>query len=205
MEDMADDNGPHACVHPGPDEADDPAKGGYAARLNPFAYFHSLLDLGMCALNDVPLTGLPALSIPGLDDDLEKASTTPNYAFISPNLCHQGIAGECPAGKPDGPASADDFLAEWVPRILDSPAYREGAAVIITFGEAHAPQGTTDPKRVGTLLLSKYLKGGSSDEVGYTPYFMLRSIEDLFSASHLGYANAVDGVSFASPLLGSSG
>ena len=32
--------------------------GGYAARLNPFVYFHSLLDLGDCATNDVPLTEL---------------------------------------------------------------------------------------------------------------------------------------------------
>ena len=32
-----------------------PAAGGYAARLNPFVYFHSLLDLGDCSANDVPL------------------------------------------------------------------------------------------------------------------------------------------------------
>jgi hypothetical protein len=203
MEDMADDNGPHSCVHPGTDEADRPPVGGYAARLNPFIYFHSLLDLGACAINDIPLDGLPDGSVNGLDDDLKSASTTPNLSFISPNLCHDGIPNECAKGAPDGPASADGFLAKWVSRILDSPAYEQGGLVIITFGEAHPPDGTDDPERVGTLLLSPYLPGGSGDGVGYGPYSMLRSIDDLFSAAHLGYANSTELPSFAPALLGS--
>jgi hypothetical protein len=203
LEDMADDNGAHTCVHPGTDEADHPSAGGYDARLNPFVYFHSLLDLGACAISDIPLDGLPDGSVNGLQDDLKKASTTPNYAFISPNLCHDGIPNQCPKGTADGPSSADDFLAEWVPRILDSPAYRQGGLVIVTFGEAHPPQGAADPKRVGTVLLSPYLTAGSADGVGYDPYSMLRSIEDLFSAAHLGYANTADLPSFAPRLLGS--
>ncbi len=202
FEEMADDSGPHSCVHPGTDEADDPAVGGYAARLNPFVYFHSLLDLGACAINDVPLAGLPDGSVSGLQDDLKQASTTPNYAFISPNLCHDGIPDQCAKGAADGTASADDFLAEWVPRILDSPGYKQGGLLIVTFGEAHPPKGTTDPKRVGTLLLSPYAAAGSADGVGYGPYSMLRSIEDIFSAAHLAYANSADLPSFASGLLG---
>jgi hypothetical protein len=75
--------------------------------------------------------------------------------------------------------------------------------VIVTFGEAHPPQGAADPKRVGTVLLSPYLTAGSADGVGYDPYSMLRSIEDLFSAAHLGYANTADLPSFAPRLLGS--
>jgi phosphatidylinositol-3-phosphatase len=203
MEDMSDDNGPHSCVHPGTDEADKPPAGGYAARLNPLIYFHSLLDLGACAINDIPLDGLPGAAVNGLADDLKEASTTPNLSFISPNLCHDGIPNQCPKGTPDGPASADDFLAKWMPRILDSPAYEQGGLIIVTFGEAHVPQATDDPKRVGTLLLSPYLSGGSGDGVGYDPYAMLRSIEDLFSAAHLGYANTADLPSFAPGLLGS--
>ena len=35
-----------------------PVIGGYSAQLNPFAHFHSLLDLGACATNDVPITEL---------------------------------------------------------------------------------------------------------------------------------------------------
>ena len=58
IEDMADESGPHNCVQPQPDEPDEPAPGGYAARLNPFVYFHSLLDIGDCATNDLPIDQL---------------------------------------------------------------------------------------------------------------------------------------------------
>ena len=58
MEEMADELGPANCVHPDPDGPDEPEGGGYAATHNPFAYFHSLLDLGACAVNDVPLDAL---------------------------------------------------------------------------------------------------------------------------------------------------
>src|SRR5439155_8201572 len=60
------------------------AKAGdqYAARHNPFAYFHSLLD-GPCA-------GHVAALEPALRTDLAKASTTPAYSFITPNLCDDG-------------------------------------------------------------------------------------------------------------------
>src|SRR4051794_30851095 len=60
LEDMADPEGkPANCVHPEPDATEAPAPGGYSATANPFVYFHSLLDLGDCAANDVPLTELP--------------------------------------------------------------------------------------------------------------------------------------------------
>ena len=201
MEDMGDESGPHNCVHPGPGTGPTTRPTGATDRLNPFAYFHSLLDLGSCALNDVPLAGLQTRDL-GVEGDLKKASTTPNYVVHLAEPVPLGVPGTVPGGAPDGAAAADDVLAEWVPRILESPAYREGSVVIVTFGESHAPQGTADPKLVGTLLLSKYLAPGSTDGVGYDPYLMLRSIEDVFSANHLGYANVADGVSFAPPLMG---
>ena len=76
--------------------------------------------------NDVPLTEL--------EKDLKKADSTPNYSYISPNLCNAGVAGQCPVGAPDGAASADAFLASWVPKILASPAYKQDGLLIVTFG-----------------------------------------------------------------------
>ncbi len=50
---------PSNCVYPNPGEGSGPAQpGGYAASQNPFVYFHSLLDLGDCSANDVPLEQL---------------------------------------------------------------------------------------------------------------------------------------------------
>ena len=65
------------------------------------------------------------------------ASGTPNFTFISPNLCNTGEPTECDADiKDPGPAQADKFLSDWVPKIQASPAYQQDGVLIITFGEA---------------------------------------------------------------------
>ncbi len=75
---MVDPTGkPSNCVYPSPGEGSLPEPpGGYAASQNPFVYFHSLLDLGDCSENDVPLEQL--------SKDLGKAEKTASYSFIAP-------------------------------------------------------------------------------------------------------------------------
>lgn len=201
MEGMLDETGkPDSCVHPESDGSDQPPLGGYATRNNPFVYFHSLLDLGDCALNDVPLDQLSA--------DLKKVDSTPNYALISPNLCNAGVAGQCPAGAPDGAASADAFLSKWVPAILDSPAYKEDGLLIVAFGEVNPSDPAAgaappaDKPIAGALLLSRFVSPGATDPAPYDPYSLLRTIEDLFGLEHLGLADGAKVKSFASGLLG---
>lgn len=41
----------------------------------------------------------------------------------------------------------------------------------------------------GAVLLSKFIKPGTVTTAGYNHYSMLRSIEDIFGLSHLGFAN----------------
>jgi hypothetical protein len=202
MEGMADETGaPHNCVRPDSGATDQPAPGGYAARQNPFVYFHSLLDLGDCAINDVALTEL--------GKDLSKVTSTPNFSFIAPNLCDAGVAGQCLAGAPEGAASADAFLSQWVPKILASPAYKQDGLLIVTFDEANPTDPTatptTTPPQVGALLLSRYVTRGSTDATPYNPYSLLRSIEDLFGLSHLAMADGAKVKSFAPALLGEDG
>jgi len=193
---------PDNCVHPEPDTAANPATGGYSVTLNPFPYFHSLLDLGDCASNDVPLTEL--------EKDLKKAKSTPSYSYISPNLCNVGISGQCPEGAPDGAAAADAFLATWVPKILASPAYEEDGLLIVTFGQVNgaapvdpaAPAPAGDPLKVGTLLLSPFVTPGATDAVAYDPYSLLRSTEDLFGLTPIGKAAGKKVKSFGVTLRG---
>lgn len=201
MEGMVDEAGkPDTCVQPEADGAEEPPLGGYATRNNPFVYFHSLLDLGDCALNDV--------SLDRLDADLSKIDTTPNYALISPNLCNAGVIGQCPAGAPDGAASADAFLSQWVPKILDSPAYEKDGLLVVTFGELNPPDPATStpaptgPPKVGALLVSRFVSPGATDSAPYDPYSLLRTIEDLFGLDHLGLADGAKVKSLAPGLLG---
>lgn len=184
------------CVHPEPEAADVPTASGYSSLLNPFVFFHSLLDLGDCDENDVPLTELAG--------DLKKADTTANFSYISPNLCNAGFRGQCPEGTVDGAAAADAFLAELVPQILKSPAYKQDGLLIVSFGAADPAPPTdpaaapTDPLKVGALLVSPLLTPGSTDAVPYNPYSLLRSTEDLFGLSPLAGADGAKVRSFAS-------
>jgi phospholipase C len=172
----------------------------YATRHNPFIYFQSLLDSGDCAAHDVDLAQLQS--------DLANAATTPNYAFITPNLCEDGHDAPGVAGRAGGLVSADQFLQNWVPRILESPAWAEGSLLIITFDEAEGfdasacceempglntayPGGTTlgpGGGRTGAVLISRFIQPGSINDTPYNHYAHLRSIEDLFALPHLGFA-----------------
>ncbi len=199
MEGMADpETGkPANCVYPQPGA---PAEtgGGYAVRLNPFAYFHSLLDLGDCAADDVPLTEL--------EKDLKKAESTPNYSYISPGLCNSGVSGQCAAGTPEGAAAADAFLSTWVPKILASPAYKKDGLLIVSFGAVNPPAaGATapaNPLRTGALLVSPFVTPGATDAVAYNPYSLLRSSEELFGLNLLEGAGGKKVKTFAPALLG---
>ncbi len=72
----------------------------YATRHDPFMYFHSVIDnQAACNANVV---GLNQLST-----DLQSAATTPNYVFISPNLCNDGHDATCANGGPGGLAQVD--------------------------------------------------------------------------------------------------
>ena len=102
----------------------------YATRHDPFAYFHSIIDSPDCQKNLVNLNLLAT--------DLQKLSTTPDFAFVTPNLCDDGHDGPCVTGAPGGLVSANLFLEKWVPMIMASPAYQKDGLLIINFDESGA-------------------------------------------------------------------
>ncbi len=208
MEDMGNSaTAPATCRHPALGAVDDTqrAKVGdqYAARHNPFVYFHSIIDSPSCAANDVPLDRLPG--------DLASIASTPNLTYITPNLCHDGHDTPCVDGQPGGLVSADAFLSTWVPKIQASAAYKKDGLLIVTFDESDSPQtdasaccgetagpnsplpGITGPGggRVGAVVLGRSVKPGTTTAVPYNHYALLASIEDLFALPHLGYAATV--------------
>jgi hypothetical protein len=205
MEDMGKDparDGGTTCAHP-PLNAHDPtqqasATDQYAVRHNPFVYFHSIVDAPICATAVVPLEHLRA--------DLATSDTTPSYSFITPDLCHDAHDDHCADGTAGGLPAADAFLREWVPRIVGSPAFRDGL-LVVTFDEAESdssaccnePTGPNTPApggpsggpgggRVGAVLVSPYIKAGTTTTKAYNHYSLLRSVEDLFALPPIGYA-----------------
>ncbi|MDQ6915533.1 MAG: alkaline phosphatase family protein, partial [Actinomycetota bacterium] len=227
MEDMGNSaTEPKTCRHPaiGAQDKTQTARVGdqYAARHNPFVYFHSIIDdQAGCDANDVPLDRLPG--------DLASAAQTPNFAFITPNLCNDGHDKSCVDGRPGGLVAADAFLRTWVPQILGSPAFKQDGLLLVLFDEAPAPpdSGPADARAcpspcqsppgpntinpggpivgaggglVGGVALSPYIRPGTIDATPYNHYSFLRSVEDLFGLGHLGYAGLAGQTAFGSGL-----
>jgi hypothetical protein len=99
----------------------------YATRHDPFMYFHAVIDLPSCKSHVVNMRELQS--------DLRSIATTPDFSFITPNLCDDGHDSPCANGEPGGLKSIDVFLQKWIPVILDSPAYKKDGLIIINFDE----------------------------------------------------------------------
>jgi hypothetical protein len=211
-----------ACSHPAPGAADPSSEqaqstGPYATFRNPLVYFHSIIDSPACASKVVGLSRLKA--------DLAKPSSTPSFSYIAPDRCHDGNPTPCTAGAPAGPASANGALAQIVPEIIASSAYKKGGLIAITTDEApsggefgdsssccgqpsfpnmaasSAPGGSArGGGAVGALLISPFVKPASTSQEAYDHFSLLRTIEDIFKLPHLGYA-ALPGVKPLAPSL----
>ena len=209
MEDMGKNPArePATCGHvrPGATETTNVASAGdqYAAKHNPFVYFHSIIDDQLrCDTHVVNLERLP--------QDLASVSTTANYSFITPNLCSDGHDVHCIDGRTGGLAAIDQFLRRWVPLIEASPAFGADGLLIVTFDEsdgagaegssaccaekalagARFQPGFSGPGggRIGAIVLSKFVRPGTVSTVPYNHYSLLRTVEAIFGLRYLGYA-----------------
>jgi len=204
-----------ACGHPAvgkPDltEGAEP-QDQFADRHEGFMYFQSVTD-------NAAYCDAHVLSFQPLLSDLSSAATTPDFSWISPNLCNDGHDAPCANGDPGGFVNIDAFLSTWVPIIMASPAYKTGV-IMITFDEGNSDnaccgevEGRSDAHpntgqpgiggpgggRVGAVLLSPYITPGTVSTVDYNHYAMLKSIEDIFGLSHLGDAQMPQVQSFGS-------
>jgi hypothetical protein len=210
-----------ACGHPVIGESDPTTRkepgDQYATKHNPFYYFHSFIDgKARCAAHVVNLRHL--------SDDLASIEKTPNYSFITPNLCDDGHDAPCVDHAPGGLVQADGFLKKWVPQITASPAFKKDGVLIITFDEASAPgsadssaccgeQGLPGQSRlpggngpgggvVGAVVLSPFVKAGTTSDVPYNHYSLLRWTEDVFGVPHIGFAAAAGLVTLGDDVFG---
>jgi hypothetical protein len=200
------------CGHPAigaRDETQSEVNGdAYATRHDPFVYFHNIID-------DPTLCDTHVVNLNALSTDLQSASTTPNYVFITPNLCHDGHDATCSTpGENGGFKGINDFLSAWIPKIEASPAYQQQNGLIITTFDEAATSDTSDccgeqpgpgeaepgltgkgGGRVGAVLISPCIAPGTVSDVAYNHYGMLGSVENIFGLSHIGYA-ALPGQSY---------
>ncbi len=135
--------------------------GGYVPRHNPAVYYDSLrLDPARCQAHVVNYTNLAA--------DLTSASSTPNYAMITPNLCNG--THDCSI------ATGDTWLKNNVPAILGSPACTiDQCLVVLTWDEDNGSQGN----HILTVLAGSLAKQGVTSGTRYDHFSQLRTVEGL--------------------------
>lgn len=219
MEDMGNDpsrGDQSTCGHPAVNAQDNTqsanAKDQYATRHDPFVYFHGIID-------DQARCDAHVVNLEVLKTDLASAATTPNLVFITPDLCHDGHDASCADTTQNGGLKGiNDFLTEWMPRITSSPAYQQDGLLIVTFDEASTTDASaccgeaggppTSPNTplpgitgsgggiVGAVMLSQFIKPGTTSTQGYNHYSLLRSVEDIFGLAYLGNAGASGQASF---------
>jgi phosphatidylinositol-3-phosphatase len=175
----------------------------YAAKHNPFVYFHSIID-------NQPHCDTHVVNLKHLPQDLASTATTANYIFITPNLCNDGHDAPCVDGRRGGLAAVNEFLRRWVPLIERSPAFRADGLLVVTFDEsdglgsegsggccgeqplagAKYQPGFNGPGggRVGAVVLSPFVEPGTVSAVPYNHYSLLRTVEAIFGLQPLGYA-----------------
>ena len=137
--------------------------GSYAPKHNPFVYFDDIrTNTTRCTSHVVPFTALSG--------DLASAATTPNFAFISPNLCND--MHDCSV------STGDTWLKNHLPAILNSPACTVQTCLLaLTWDEDDGNQGN----HVLTIFAGSGAKtGGATSAASYTHYSLLRTVENIF-------------------------
>src|SRR3954466_5587545 len=169
------------------------SSGLYAAFHNPFVYFDDIyLNSANCTNHIRPYTEFAR--------DLTN-NTVARYNFITPNLCNCMHGGTgCPAENRI--LTGDKWLAQEIPKITNSAAYKDRGAIIITWDEGTANVGGP----FGTMVLSQFAKGGgykNTNRLDHTATF--RTLQEIFNVPFLFAAkNATSLSDLFKPVIGLS-
>lgn len=88
--------------------------------------------------------------------------------LIIPSLCHDMHDCDVRVG--------DAWLRSFVPRILDSAAFRSGGALFITFDEGS--ESARDSNHVATIVAAPGIAPGTTSGIPHNHYSLLRTIQD---------------------------
>ena len=144
----------------------------YAVKHNPWAYFSSSTSRDNCGRFDVP-AGDPGNG--ALRDDVD-AGSLPIVGLLIPDMCNDGH--DCPL------STADEWLRQWLPVIMDGPDYRAGdLALVVTFDE--------DDHTADNVVLTTVIAPTVSQVVAGSPlthYSLSRYLAELGGTAALGEA-----------------
>ncbi len=143
----------------------------FATKHVPFLYYKDIVNnSSLCNSHIVPFSQLSS--------DLKSISTTPNYAFITPNLCNDMHSCSVAVG--------DAWLAKYVPMILNSKAFQsQRSLLVITWDEGYVGNNV-----VPAIFAGSAAKKGYKSSAPYNHYSLLHTIEQLWGLRPLNSNDA---------------
>jgi len=141
--------------------------GEYVPKHNPFVYYADIQgNASRCQSHDVPYSQLAT--------DLASDSTTPNYVFITPNLCDD--MHDCSV------STGDKWLQSNLPAIFTSPAWTtQTSLMLITWDEDDGNASN----HVATLVIGPSVIPGYLSSTVYNHYSLLKTLEQDWSLAAL--------------------
>ncbi|WP_407539199.1 alkaline phosphatase family protein [Deinococcus radiomollis] len=148
-----------------------PYAGTYGKKHNPFMLSSDLLADPAQVLNVRTLTDLG----PDLD-----AGHAPSFSFIVPDVCNDMHgAPEC-RSRSQLDRAGDAFVDTWTKRIMASPSWKTGSAIVVTFDEGGGGDTQGGGGRIATIVVAQGGPKGVVSQGTYNHYSLLRTLEEGF-------------------------
>jgi hypothetical protein len=130
--------------------------GPYTVHHDPFVYFSDIVSNPARSNRVVPYAQLSR--------DLASAATTPNFVWITPNLCND--MHDCDV------STGDQWLSRQVPSIFGSQACRQSTCLLAVVWDEDEGSG-----RIPVLLYGSSVRAGYASKINYNHYALLHTIE----------------------------
>jgi hypothetical protein len=137
--------------------------GSYAAKHNPAVYYVGGDDRSACQSDDLPFTAFPGVLASG---------QLPTFTSIIPNICDD--MHDCAV------ATGDQWLATWVPKILDTASYRDGTTALFIVWD--------EPTQMANVVVAPSVRPGTVSGTAVNHYSLLRATEEMLGLPILGQA-----------------
>lgn len=144
--------------------------GNYVPKHNPMVFFQDVSGNPPAADNTYCQSHVRPLS--ELSRDLA-AGQVANYVFIAPNLDNDMHNGSI--------KQADNWLAQIVPLITNSPTFKKDGVLFITWDEGQEDDDKNNP--IGMIVLSPFARQNYSNTISYSHASLVKTVEEIFKIS----------------------
>jgi hypothetical protein len=148
--------------------------GRYAAKHNPFVYFDDINGWDGKTFQPSQRCNDHIVDYSQLGADIA-ANAVPKYAFITPDLDHDMHDGTI--------AQGDAWLAQEVPKIMATDAYKNGGVIFVLWDEGDTTGGSADDPPF--IAVSPNIRPGTVSTTGYDTASYLKTVQKIVGVEPL--------------------